>query len=91
MKKKKIKKESKDLITREEANSITAIELQKQAYEHIKLLMAKLKISEEEAGRLLDIDKKELFSLRFNAFTVDVIEKSVRDVLGKYVEKHGMG
>ena len=89
-KKKKTEKKSKDIITFEEADSITEIELQKQSYEHIKLLMKKLQISEEEAGKLLNIDKKELFSLRFNAFTADMIEKGVREVLGKYVEKHGL-
>ena len=90
MEKKNTEKEPEDLITREEADSITTIELQKQLYEHIKLLMEKLGISEKEAGRLLDVDEKELLALRFNAFTADAIEKGVREVLGKYVKKHGL-
>lgn len=77
----------KDLITREEADQITAIELQKQLYEHIKLLMEKLKISEAEAGKLLDVSEEELLPLRFNAYMVDTIEKGAKEVVEKYTEK----
>ena len=80
----------KDLITREEADKITAIELQKQLYEHIKLLMEKLKISEAEAGKLLDVSEEELLPLRFNAFTVDAIEKGAKEVVEKYTGEHGL-
>ncbi|MBQ8945406.1 MAG: hypothetical protein IJ058_01180 [Lachnospiraceae bacterium] len=80
----------KDLITREEADNITAIELQKQLYEHIKLLMEKLKISEAEAGKLLDVSEEELLPLRFNAYMVDAIEKSAKEVVEKYTQEHGL-
>ena len=77
----------RDLITREEADQITAIELQKQLYEHIKLLMEKLKISEAEAGKLLDVSEEELLPLRFNAYMVDTIEKGAKEVVEKYTEE----
>ena len=81
---------NKDMITREEADNITAIELQKQLYEHIKLLMEKLKISEEEAGKLLDVSEEELLPLRFNAYMVDAIEKGAKEAVEKYTREHGL-
>ena len=86
----KTEKEHIEHITREEADNITDIELQKQLYEHIKLLMEKLNLSEVEAGKLLDVDPKDLLSLRFNAFMVDSIEKSAKEVVERYIEKNGL-
>ncbi len=75
-------------ILEEHADEMVDMELTRQLWEHIELVSKKLKISEEEAGKIFDIDnKEELLSLRFHAFMMDTIEKSVGDVIKKYAKK----
>lgn len=84
------KNEDYEMITRVEADQITDIELQNQLYKHIQMLMDKLHISEEEAGKLLDVDEENLLSLRFNAFMVDNIKELSEKVVDEYIEKNGL-
>ncbi|MBO6148434.1 MAG: hypothetical protein J6O55_03755 [Lachnospiraceae bacterium] len=52
--------------------------------------MEKLELSEAEAGKLLDVSEEELLPLRFNAYSVDAIEKGAKEVVEKYAKKHGL-
>ena len=75
-------------VLEEHVEEMVDMELTRQLWEHIELVSKKLNISEEEAGKIFDIDnKEELLSLRFHAFMMDTIEKSVGDVIKKYAKK----
>lgn len=75
-------------VLEEHADEMVDMELARQLWEHIELVSKKLNISEEEAGKIFDIDdKEELLSLKFHAFMMDTIEKSAGDVIKKYAKK----
>lgn len=75
-------------VLEEHADEIVDMELTRQLWEHIEIVSKKMNISEEEAGKIFDIDDKEkLLSLRFHAFMMDTIEKSAEDVIKKYAKK----
>ena len=78
-------------VLEEHADEMVDMELARQLWEHIELVSKKLNISEEEAGKIFDIDDKEkLLSLRFHAFMMDTIEKSAEDVIKKYAKKQAV-
>ena len=75
-------------VLEEHADEMVDMELARQLWEHIELVSKKLNISEEEAGKIFDIDDKEkLLSLRFHAFMMDTIEKAAGEVIKKYAKK----
>ena len=51
------------------------------------LVSQKMNISIEEAGKIFDVDKEELTSLKFNAFMMDTIKQTAADVVKNYAEK----
>ena len=75
-------------VLEEHADEMVDMELTRQLWEHIELVSKKLNISEEEAGKIFDIDdKEELLSLKFHAFMMDNIEQTAEDVIKKYAKK----
>lgn len=75
-------------VLEEHADEMVDMELARQLWEHIELVSKKLNISEEEAGKIFDIDdKEELLSLKFHAFMMDNIEQTAEDVIKKYAKK----
>ena len=75
-------------VLEEHADEMVDMELTRQLWEHIELVSKKLNISEEEAGKIFDIDdEKELLCLKFHAFTMDTIEQAAEDVIKKYAKK----
>jgi hypothetical protein len=78
-------------VLEEHADEMVDMELARQLWEHIELVSKKLNISEEEAGKIFDIDnKEELMSLKFHAFMMDNIEQTAEDVIKKYAKKQAV-
>ncbi len=77
-------------VLEEHAEEMVDMELSKQLWEHIELVSQKMNISIEEAGKIFDVDKEELTSLKFNAFMMDTIKQTAADVVKNYAEKKGL-
>ena len=77
-------------VLEEHAEEMVDMELSKQLWEHIELVSQKMNISIEEAGKVFDVDEKELFSLKFHAYMMDTIQGAAADVLKNYAEKKGL-
>ena len=77
-------------VLEEHTEEMVDMELSKQLWEHIELVSQKMNISIEEAGKIFDVDKEELTSLKFNAFMMDTIKQTAADVVKNYAEKKGL-
>lgn len=77
-------------VLEEHAEEMVDMELSKQLWEHIELVSQKMNISIEEAGKVFDVDEKELFSLKFHAYMMDTIQGAAADVVKNYAEKKGL-
>lgn len=77
-------------VLEEHADEMVDMELSKQLWEHIELVSQKMNIPIEEAGKIFDIDEKELTDLKFHAFMMDTIKQTAADVVKDYAEKKGL-
>ena len=61
--------------------------LDHQRYRFIMMLCEKLKITIDEAAKLLDTDPKELTYLKFNYQMMEMIHEAADDVAREYIKK----